>query len=342
MEDRVVPERPGGRHAVTKAQAEVPAMPVILPTEHVPDLPYPLLDGLSPTIGWHFRSGAKGGPTFVIMRRSALGSFKVVESFPLTQNGWASAWHSLVGRNPGAAPQVLARLQAREADAAVLRASEVESRKVSELDVRALVSLREVAYLGGYVPGSGIAAGQRYDVRFFEDRLVVFECRRAEVLAEVPYSQVEDVEIGGPGLIRTGGGFTGSGQGVIGAAEGIAIAAVLNALTTRTSVKTIVRIQGNDCELFLLHTRLTPEQLRIQMSHPLGAIRSVKATKGTEESQHGVLMNSASPVEELSKLADMLERGLLTREEFELMKATLLARRSYPNQRPDTSSPNER
>jgi hypothetical protein len=303
-------------------------MPVILASEQVPDFPYPLLDGLSPTIGWHFRPGSKGGPAFVIMRRSALGSLKVVESFPLTQDGWDCAWQSLVGKNPAAAPQVLARLQAREADAARLRASEVDSRKVSELDARALVSLREMAYLGGYVQGPAIA-GQRYDVRFFEDRLVMFACRRAEVLAEVPYSQVEDVEIGGPGLVKRGGGFTGSaftgsGQGVIGAAEGIAIAAVLNALTTRTSVKTIVRIQGTACELFLLHTTLTPEQVRIQISHPLGAIRAVRATKPTEGIQSGAPTNSGSPVEELSKLADMLEKGLLTREEFDQMKARVL------------------
>jgi hypothetical protein len=31
-----------------------------------------------------------------------------------------------------------------------------------------------------------------------------------------------------------------------------------------------------------------------------------------------------SPVQELTRLADMLEKGLLTREEFDLMKAKLL------------------
>ena len=85
---------------------------------------------------------------------------------------------------------------------------------------------------------SAITPGERYDVRFLEDRLVVFACRRADVLAEVPYGQVEHVEIGGPGLVRRGGGFVGGGFGARGAIEGMAIAAVLNALTTRTSIKT--------------------------------------------------------------------------------------------------------
>ncbi len=39
----------------------------------------------------------------------------------------------------------------------------------------------------------------------------------AEVLAEVPYSEVEDVEIGGPGLVKNGGGFAGGGFGLSGA-----------------------------------------------------------------------------------------------------------------------------
>ena len=115
---------------------------------------------------------------------------------------------------------------------------------------------------------------------------MVFACRRAEVLAEMPYGQVEDVEIGGPGLVKTGGGFVGGGFGARGAIEGMAVAAVLNALTTRTSIKTIVRIQATGCELFLLHTRLTPEQLRITMSHPLGAIRSARAAEVAGGIQH--------------------------------------------------------
>ena len=194
-----------------------------------------------------------------------------MDRFPLTEDGWARAWQSLARQNPAAVPQILARLGAREAEMARLRTRNADSREAAELEARALVSLRGVAYLGGYIPEAAITPGGLYDVLFLEDRLVVFAHRLAKVLAEVPYSQVDDVEIGGPGLVKTGGGFVGGGFGVSGAVEGMAIAAVLNTLTTRTSVKIVVRIQGTSCELFLLHTKLTPEQLRIAMSRPLGA-----------------------------------------------------------------------
>ncbi len=288
-----------------------------------------MLDGLSLTIGWYFARQADSGPAYVILRRGALGSLKVVESFPLTEDGWAKAWQSLAKQNPGAVSKVLATLAARQADAARLSR---ESREANELDARTLASLRAVAYLGGYVPATGIFAGQQYDVRFLEDRLLVVPCRHADVLAEVPYSEIEDVEIGGPGLVSTGGGFVGGGFGVQGAAEGMAIAAVLNALTTRTSIKTIVRIQGTRCELFLLHTKATPAQLRIELSRPLAAIRSAKVPPAAGMSQHPVTATPPSPVEELAKLADMLEKGLLTREEFELMKAKVVGRETL--QRP--------
>ena len=70
-----------------------------------------------------------------------------------------------------------------------------------------------MAYLGGYAPGAALTAGQRYDVRFFEDRLAVFASRRAQALAEVPYSQVEDVEIGGRAWSRAAAGSLAAGSG---------------------------------------------------------------------------------------------------------------------------------
>jgi hypothetical protein len=146
-------------------------------------------------------------------------------------------------------------------------------------------------------------------MRFAEDRLLVFASYRADVLAEVPYSQIEDVEIGGPGLVKSGGGFTGGGFGLGGAIEGMAIAAVLNAMTTRTSITTIMRIQGTGCELFLLHSRLTPDRLRIELSRTLGVIRAARAGEAAARPIPEGRPLSPSPVEELAKLANMLEKG---------------------------------
>jgi hypothetical protein len=85
MGDPFVPERAGGHSGTTQEHTGIPAMPVIYPRERDPCYPHPLLDGPSPTLGWEFRPSAQGGPAFVIMRRTGLGSLKVVDSCePLT------------------------------------------------------------------------------------------------------------------------------------------------------------------------------------------------------------------------------------------------------------------
>ena len=53
-------------------------MPVISLSEQIPDVPYRLLNGFRPTIGWQFRPPDEGGPAFVILRRAGLGPLKVV------------------------------------------------------------------------------------------------------------------------------------------------------------------------------------------------------------------------------------------------------------------------
>jgi hypothetical protein len=118
MGDAAVPEGSGGRYAAAQAGAGVPAVPVIGLSERDIGAPCPLLDALKLTIGWHFRRHAEGGPAYVILRRRTLGSFRVVASFPLTEDGWSSAWQFFVAQNPAAVPEMLTTLKAREAEAA--------------------------------------------------------------------------------------------------------------------------------------------------------------------------------------------------------------------------------
>lgn len=79
------------------------------------DLLYPLLDGVNPTIGWQFRPETEGGPAFMIVRRGVLGmgTLRAVETFPLTEDGWTSAWQALLASNPAAAPRIAAAVKKR-------------------------------------------------------------------------------------------------------------------------------------------------------------------------------------------------------------------------------------
>jgi len=125
----------------------------------------------------------------------------------------------------------------------------------------------------------------------------------------------------------------GGGFGITGAVEGMAIAALLNALTTTVTIKTVVRIQAADSELFLLNTKMTPEVLRIELSRPLGLIRN--AQPGPAPTDTDEPTSPSALIDQLAKLASMLDSGLLTRQEFDHLKDQLITgSKPEPNQAP--------
>jgi uncharacterized protein YbjQ (UPF0145 family) len=89
---------------------------------------FPLVDGLSRTIGWQWEPGDGQPPAFVIIGRGAMGGQKVIESYPLTPEGWAAAWRSLKKADPDAAKRILPVLEARR-----VRAAEAAERAAAQL-----------------------------------------------------------------------------------------------------------------------------------------------------------------------------------------------------------------
>ena len=136
---------------------------------------------------------------------------KVLDRFPLTEDGWARAWATLVKLDAVAAQEVAKTLgEWRAAQAAKMVETERQA-QVAELEARALGSLRGVAYLGGYVPESAITPGGSTMCCSWRTAWWCSD-RQANVLAEVPYAQVEDVTIGGPGLVKTVAGSSVAGS----------------------------------------------------------------------------------------------------------------------------------
>jgi hypothetical protein len=127
----------------------------------------------------------------------------------------------------------------------------------------------------------------------------------------IPLSDILTVQIGGPGLIQKGGGFFGGGFGVMGAMEGIALASVLNSLTTRSRVETIIAITARKASLVLLHTILQPTAVDVLLL-PLKNAAAHNSVSPTPE--------EAKPAEagtRLRQLAGLRDAGLLTDEEYE-------------------------
>lgn len=301
--------------------ATVPERPQIEPSEMYTGGPFVLEMNTveaswKHSIGWMERSERRGGPCFVVVKATFTGSLRVIERFPLTDAGWSRAWKALVRLDRDGAARVLDVLAARARLAA-------EAAELSVLSAQSVSVLTDVLY----IPGSGelpdIASGSRLDVRFLADRVVFVPAVSPRILAGFSYPDVVAVEVGGPGRVQR---WTPGQQMALGLALGFPIGMVAS---QSTQVKTVVRFETDECELFVVGSRTEPDVLRMQLSPALWAIREAREAAGRpgpEDGPAAAAPTAASVVDQLAKLASLLGSGLLTREEFDRLKAGLLER----------------
>ena len=137
----------------------------------------------------------------------------------------------------------------------------------------------------------------------------------------VRYPDMTGVELGG-GAQRGGGGFVGGGFGLSGALEGMVVASVLNTLTSRTKVNTLLRIGSTHGEMLLHHGELAPDGLRTALALVFNRLAVTKHARTTSPATP----DATGPVDRLERLAKLHAEGLLTDKEFALAKRGLLER----------------
>jgi hypothetical protein len=89
---------------------------------------------------------------------------------------------------------------------------------------------------------------------------------------DVRLADLDAIDIQGKDAYTTGGGFVGggffspNGQGADAVAEGMAVAALLNKLTTTEHIDTLIRVRGPGLDLYYRYHGETSEDLRIRLS----------------------------------------------------------------------------
>ncbi|MGC3962356.1 MAG: hypothetical protein QM803_03260 [Rhodocyclaceae bacterium] len=131
------------------------------------------------------------------------------------------------------------------------------------------IVLAGCAYLGGC--SYPLAHGDRTELCFGDTALSIRLSDGASF--SIPYFELASIDISGPGAITTGGGFRGGGFGIEGALEGMAIATVLNALSTKTKIHTIVSLTTNIGEIHLHYGGMEPGALRVALAQVYAALR---------------------------------------------------------------------
>lgn len=136
------------------------------------------------------------------------------------------------------------------------------------------ININQCTVLGGV--GYPFLPGDTVDLRFGRDALVIETADSTS--ADIPYLEIVDIVINGPGSITTGGGFIGGGFGVEGALEGMAVGLILNRLTSRTKIHTFIALVTHLGELHLHYGNMEPSALRIALSEVFTALRRLDPT----------------------------------------------------------------
>jgi DNA-directed RNA polymerase subunit RPC12/RpoP len=137
----------------------------------------------------------------------------------------------------------------------------------------------------------------------------------------IPYTRLSAVELSG-GAQTSGGAFIGGGFGPTGAVEGMVIASVLNSLSRKTTINTVLRIASRDGEIFLHHGAMTPATMRTEFS-PL--FTRFEAAQASTSSEHVVADDPTvvadDPTAQLERLTRLRDAGALTEDEFQAARA---------------------
>jgi hypothetical protein len=309
----------------------IPAMPRVSPGMVYRGSPDLLVNyDVHYSLGW--QDHRKSGPGIVLVRLRWFGR-PVKARFPLTEQGWADAWRGLCSADPSAAAAVAAKL-ARQAERDNAAAA------LAALDKESLCYLPRVRFKGGS-GGSPLAKDDAYILRFLGDQITVGLPRQLNAVLSIPYRDVDSVEVSGPGkvgkqlsqvlVLVLGLGLLGAVLGlvVLGLA-GLLLGAVLFGLigalagSASTTVESIVRIRAADADLYFLSAEKEPDALRIDLAAALTAIDRARGTPRDEDKGSAVLPPASIP-DQLGKLAYLLAQGTITRDEFEHLKAKLIA-----------------
>lgn len=262
------------------------------------------------------RASRAGGLEYFLAKRSVFGGFseRSARTFQLTQEGWTEAWLVFSATCPAAARAYLNKIDRGDSDAAA-----VATRRAQFATRATLGSIGNLALVAGFAL-EPLVVGRNYSLYFTDEAILVADAAAREV-DSLAHADLLALNVDGPGAVTKGGGFIGGGIG-LGAVEGMAIAGVLNALTTRTSVTTFVEIQDSSKHLLFVHSAMTPDEISLRLKTVHARMRAQAQTASrNQQSSHAQL----DPIERLRRLGELHQQGILTDDEFRAAKEGLLA-----------------
>lgn len=154
----------------------------------------------------------------------------------------------------------------------------------------------------------------------------------------LPVDEILNAEIGGHDRTYSSAGVSGGGFGVEGALTGMAIATAINLVTSRSDVKTIIRLATCNTEIVLLSKEIEPDDARLVLSTvylhlmkkpgaevPITEIAGTNPVAIMPQSFEATTRPKPSLSDEIKRLHGLMAEGVLTQSEVEAAKSKLLS-----------------
>lgn len=172
-------------------------------------------------------------------------------------------------------------------------------------------------YGSGFVvlAAAGYPFGEGTTVRLWlENNAINVADSKSGITVRLAFGEIAVVDVGGPGMIQSGGGYSGGGFGVAGFVLGVSAAAALNKLTTSYAVRTLLRVSTRNGELNLVTDEILPGDLELDLAPVRVGMRAARVA----------VHSGDDVVDRLERLAALRDRGVLTEEEFQSQKQRIL------------------
>jgi hypothetical protein len=277
-----------GRHELVGARAATPPMPVVSDTLwRSPNL-IPVA-GQRYTLGW--QDAKKDGPCFLLARTGVMGD-KILDRFPLTQDGWARAWSALVKLDVGAAQAVAKALRdSQGTDAA--RTAETE---------------RQAQVHEAFAAAGGPTVFRALGVQVLAAEGTVYTIGYSSAVAKTNTSRLLGQLAGAQAVVTDGAQAWSPGRAMF-------LPIGLAGLATKTKADAVVVFADGTVHTVALDGNNVVREAQKQAVQ-FNALAGASASPATEY--------GSDPAVKLRKLQELRDAALLTQQEYEVKRAEVI------------------
>jgi Short C-terminal domain len=266
----------------------MPAIPAGTIYRHSPDL---VTNLVRHSVGW--MDSRKDGPCFVVVRISSWATYKVLDRFPLTEEGWARAWTALLGLDSDAARKVREVLE-KTAGADAARTAERE-RQASTYE--AFVRARKVTVFRSLGVQVLVGDDKVYTIGSHDDTRKLNDSRVLGQLAEARAMVTDGAQAWSPG-------------------RAMFLPISFAGLATKTQADAAIVFPDGTVHVVALNGNSEVREAQKQVVQ-FNALADACTPMTTEI--------SSDPATRLRKLQELRDAGLLTEEEYGTKRAQVIA-----------------